>query len=373
MAAAVMGHWLLPYSLARLWLIAITAAFVFVYSPASAAILAVFTLGTYHLAQSERWRGIKILLVGAAIIATLAWYKGQIAVDLASGMLGIAIPLGLSYYALRCIHYIVEQYKGTLPPHDFVDFVGYLFFLPTLIAGPIHRFGDFHRDQRRLRWDDAKFSEGLERILYGYVKITFVANYLISNRMAEAINEVENHDRSFAAYLTMLQQGLNGYLQFSGYSDVAIGCALLLGYRVMENFRWPLVQRNISEFWKAWHISLSSWCREYVYMLVISFTRKPALAILTTMLAIGLWHEASSRYIVWGVYNGIGILVWQQFQAAKQWLPEWSGREAAWFRITTHVLAVVVTFHFVMLGFVLVLQPSVGEALAFYRTIVFGE
>lgn len=372
MLSAVAGQWLLPQNLARLWLIAIAAGFVLVYSPPSAAILVAFTLATFYLAQSERHRGVKILVVGAVIVAVLGWYKVRISADLTSGVLGIAIPLGLSYYALRCIHYLVERYKGALPPHGSIDFVSYLFFLPTLIAGPIHRFGEFQRDQRRLRWDSVKFSEGLERILYGYVKITFLANFLLSNRMADMIAGLEADHRALAAYLTMIRQGLNGYLQFSGYSDVAIGSALLLGYRVMENFRWPLLQKNISEFWKAWHISLSSWCREYVYMLAVSFSRRPALAVLVTMLAIALWHEASYRYLVWGVYNGLGIVVWQQFQRAKRLLPAPPFMQSDRYRVAAHGLAVVVTFHFVMLGFVLVLQPSIAEALVFYRALLPG-
>jgi alginate O-acetyltransferase complex protein AlgI len=140
----------------------------------------------------------------------------------------------------------------------------------------------------------------------------------------------------------------------------------------MENFNWPLLQKNISEFWKAWHISLSSWCREYVYMVAVSFTRRPAIGVLATMLAIGLWHEASHRYLLWGVYNGLGILVWQQFQTMKRWLPELPIRNARWFRIGTHALAVLATFHFVMFGFVLVLQPTVAKALEFYRVMLLG-
>jgi alginate O-acetyltransferase complex protein AlgI len=306
------------------------------------------------------------------IVGLLAWFKARLAADISGNVLGVAIPLGLSYYALRCIHYLVERYKVSLPPHDFVDFVSYLFFLPTLIAGPIHRFADFVRDQRRMRWDSEKFSVGLERILYGYVKITFLANYLVSNRLAHYVADLGDDRVSLAAYLTMLQQGLNGYLQFAGYSDIAIGCGLLLGYRVMENFRWPLLQKNISDFWKAWHISLSSWCREYVYMLVVSFTRRPALAVLATMLVIGLWHEASLRYVVWGAYNGLGIVVWQRFQSAKARLPEWPFLQAQGFRLTAHALAVLVTFHFVMFGFVLVLQPTIAAAIDFYRTMLLG-
>ena len=370
MVSAVTGQWLLPQQLARLWLIALAAAFLAIYSPVSAAILVTFTIATYYLAQSRRYLGAKIVIVGFLIVAVLAWFKATIAADMTSGVLGIAIPLGLSYYALRCIHYLVERYKDRLAPHDIIDYVSYLFFLPTLIAGPIHRFNEFQRDQRRMRWDSERFSEGLERILYGYVKITFLANYLIAIRLAEFIDGLNQEQAALAAYLTMLKQGFNGYLQFAGYSDVAIGCSLLLGYRVIENFCWPLLQRNISEFWKAWHISLSSWCREYVYMLVISFTRRPALAVLATMLAIGLWHEASLRYIVWGAYNGFGIVLWQQFQRVMRWVPEWPFRQTQWYRIAAHGLAVLATFHFVMLGFVLVLQPTITEAIAFYAAML---
>jgi alginate O-acetyltransferase complex protein AlgI len=107
-------------------------------------------------------------------------------------------------------------------------------------------------------------------------------------------------------------------------------------------------------------------------MVVVSFTRRPMIAVLATMLLIGLWHEASYRYVLWGLYNGVGIAVWQQFQWAKRLLPEWPFREAGWYRVATHGVAVLLTFHFVMFGFVLVLQPSVADAIAFYRTMFLG-
>ncbi|MGH7184941.1 MAG: MBOAT family O-acyltransferase, partial [Pseudomonadota bacterium] len=247
MFAAVAGYWLTPSWFGRFWLIGLTIGFLMIVSMESTAILCAFTIGTYFLAQSRGPLGAKLLAAGAGVLGLLIWYKLRVAADLSSGLAGLAIPLGLSYYALRCLHYIVERYKGNLPPHDFADFVNYLFFLPTLIAGPIHRFAEFQRDSRRLRWDTEKFSEGLERILYGYVKITFIANFLVHARLDHYINGLPPESAQLAAYLTMIQKGLNGYLLFSGYSDVAIGFALLLGYRVMENFRWPLLKPNISE------------------------------------------------------------------------------------------------------------------------------
>jgi alginate O-acetyltransferase complex protein AlgI len=370
MFATVAGYWLTPGWFGRLWLIALTIAFLMIVSMESTAILCAFTLGTYFLAQSRGRLGVKLLLAGAGVMGMFIWFKLRVAADISGGLASLAIPLGLSYYALRCIHYIVERYKGNLPPHDFADFVSYLIFLPTLIAGPIHRFAEFQRDSRRMRWDSEKFSEGLERMLYGYVKITFIANFLVYARLGLYIAHLPPEDAQLAAYLTMIQKGLNGYLLFSGYSDVAIGFALLLGYRVMENFRWPLLKPNISEFWKSWHISLSSWCRDYVYMLVVSFSRRPALGVIAAMLAIGLWHEISYRYILWGVYNGLGIIAWQQFQGLKRGLPPIALLEHRWARMALHGLSILLTFHFVMLGFVIVQQPTLADTHVFLRTLL---
>ena len=370
MFAAVTGYWLTPSWFGRFWLIALTIGFLMIVSMESAAILCGFSLGTYFLAQSRGKLGPKLLLAGAGVMGLFIWYKLRVAADLSSGLTSLAIPLGLSYYALRCIHYIIERYKDNLPPHDFVDFVCYLFFLPTLIAGPIHRFAEFQRDSRRLRWDTEKFSEGLERILYGYVKITFVANFLVHSRLGLYIAHLPPESAQLAAYLTMVQKGLNGYLLFSGYSDIAVGFALLLGYRVMENFRWPLLKPNISEFWKSWHISLSSWCRDYVYMLVVSFTRRPAIGVLAAMLAIGLWHEISHRYILWGIYNGLGIIAWQQFQTLKRRLLPIATPDLPWARISLHALSVLLTFHFVMAGFVIVQQPTLADTIVFFQKLL---
>jgi alginate O-acetyltransferase complex protein AlgI len=370
MFAAVAGYWLTPSWFGRFWLIALTIAFLMIVSMESAMILCLFAIGTYFLARSRHRLGAKLLLAGAGVMALFIWYKLRVAADLSSGLASLAVPLGLSYYALRCIHYIVERYKGNLPAHDFVDFVSYLFFLPTLIAGPIHRFAEFQRDSRRLRWDTEKFSEGLERILYGYVKITFIANFLVYQRLGLYIADLPPESAQLAAYLTMIQKGLNGYLLFSGYSDIAVGFALLLGYRVMENFRWPLLKPNIAEFWKSWHISLSSWCRDYVYMLVVSFTRRPALGVIAAMLAIGLWHEISHRYILWGIYNGLGIVAWQQFQGLKQRLPAIAAMNQPWMGKLCYTLSVLLTFHFVMVGFVIVQQPTLADSWAFFQKLL---
>ena len=157
----------------------------------------------------------------------------------------------------------------------------------------------------------------MERILYGYVKITLLGNLLVNGWFAQWIAAIAESHVRFKIYLSVVRNGLDVYFQFSGYSDIAIGFALLLGYRVIENFNWPYLQPNISRFWQSWHISLSRWCRDYVYAVVLSSSRSPALAALSTMLVIGLWHAISLNYFFWGLYHAFGIIAWQRFQKLK--------------------------------------------------------
>jgi len=276
----------------------------------------------------------------------------------------ILIPLGLSYYTLRSVHYLLEAYKGTLRDHRLINVAEYMFFLPTIIAGPIHRFPDFYQDQERRRWNPEMFSEGLERILYGYAKITILANVVVNGWFMQAIYTFPP-EAPVTFYLTMIAKGLNGYLQFAGYSDVAIGFARLLGFRVMENFNSPLIRQNVQAFWSSWHMSLTSWCREYVYVPIFSLTRARWFGILGAMATLGLWHEFSLRYLAWGLYNGSGIVFWHVWRrVAGERLAAWARKN----RFTAGGLAVVsnlITLHFIFIGFTLVQNQSLEGAITF--------
>jgi len=170
-------------------------------------------------------------------------------------------------------------------------------------------------------------------------------------------------------YLGIVQNGLNLYFQFSGHSDIAIGLSLMLGYRVIENFNWPYLQPNISAFWQSWHRSLSLWCRDYIYGVVVAQTRSPALGALATMVVIGLWHEMSFRFLLWGAWHGLGIIIWQQWQAVRagstMTLPPA-------LRIPLHVFSVLLTVNFVWFGFVILTAPSVAEALNLFLRFIKG-
>jgi alginate O-acetyltransferase complex protein AlgI len=355
MAATTLLFWLTPRRWRLIVLIAVTFAFLAIKDPLSCGILLVLTLLTFFLTKGRDLTGRKAMLAIVPVIAVLAFYKVLSAVEGEDLLTGTLIPLGLSYYALRCVHYALERYKGRIEDRPLAELFGYLFFLPTIFVGPIHRYPEFDRDRRRHRWDAALFSEGLERILYGYVKITLLGNFLISQIFANWSGSVAQGDSAAGLYLEMLRIGFNLYFQFSGFSDIAIGFARLLGFRVMENFNWPFLQKNISDFWRCWHISLTSWCREYIYTSVIATTRSPALGALATLIAIGLWHEISLRYLAWGCYHGLGIIVWQQWQRLWSSYPE---IRLPMFRWTRDLLSTLLTIHFVWLGFLLVRQPD---------------
>lgn len=360
-AATTVLAWALP----RRWQVSgiavATGVFFLWHDPVSCAwLLAAAGIG-YLPRRFPRRDGRIAFAVAGVMAAVLIGYQFGRRLD-AGGAEAVVIPLGLSFYALRVIHFALDAWKGTLPAATFGDFLCYLFFLPTAIAGPINRFQDFHRGLRRRRWDARHFSLGCERILYGYAMMIALGNYLVSMKLANLIIGLTAAHPGLAAYLDCVRYGLNLYAQFAGYSHIAVGFAHLLGFTVMENFHYPFLAAHPADFWRRWHISLSNWCRDYVYLPVLSVTRRPLPAILASMLVLGLWHELSWRYCVWGMYHGLGIAAGQ---AIRQHLPlpgGWAGRALA-------ALGWLLTMNFVLLSFALTKEPDLASALAVYRAI----
>jgi alginate O-acetyltransferase complex protein AlgI len=370
MAGTVALYWLLPAAVRAYGLMAVTLAFVAFYDPLSAVLLTVFT-GVLALTARHRERppGAAIATMAVAVLGTVAYFKIQVSGGMQDLVTDVAIPLGLSYYAFRCVHYLIERYRGSLPEHGPTDVVAYLFFLPTIIVGPIHRAGQFFEDHARVRWDASKLSEGMERILYGYAKIAILGNYLTGALLGGYIDTLGSEQLVLAYYLEMVRNGLNLYFQFSGFSDVAIGFALLLGYRVMENFNWPYLARNIADFWQRWHMSLTTWSRDYIYMPAFGYTRNPYLATLASLLFIGLWHEISLRYICWGLYHGLGIVAFRRWQRLERRL-NLPRVEHPVGRGMLTVLKILMTVHYVWLSFILVSQPDLGSAAEVFYTLL---
>mgnify|MGYP006270746369 CR=1 FL=1 len=366
MIAVIAGYWLLPGSLRRGFLVFATAVFLLLSDYRALLLLTAFVLVSWLYATHRR--GYTLLAALLVPLAALLWFKVQVSADLLATVEGVAIPLGLSYTVFRVLHYVIERARDNLPAHGFADYLAYVFFLPTILIGPINRFPQFLEDRRHGRWRADQLSAGIERLLIGYFKVTVIGNLVLARLLEPWLERAGAYSPALGYYLEAVVGSINLYVQFSGFSDVAIGFALMLGHRIMENFRFPFLQSNVADFWRCWHISLTSWSREYIFMTALSITRRPYLATLVSLLFIGIWHEVSSRYVVWGLYHGFGIIAYMQWLNIKRGL----GLPRAGDRLqpVARTLAVVLTANYFFFGFLLTSQPTLVESLAVMRLVL---
>jgi alginate O-acetyltransferase complex protein AlgI len=228
----------------------------------------------------------------------------------------IFLPIGISFYTFQTLSYIIDIYRGEIEPtHNFWDYAFYMTFFPHLVAGPIVR-AKFFLPQllKPVALDKSEINEGLLLIIKGLIKKAIIADYIsqycdIVFGNPSGYGGVEN---LFAVYGYTLQI----YCDFSGYSDIAIGIAKLLGYQLGDNFKRPYQSKNITEFWRKWHISLSFWLRDYVYIPMGGNRKgvaKQYLFLMLTMLIGGLWHGASWKFVFWGGMHGVGLAMHKYF------------------------------------------------------------
>ncbi len=223
----------------------------------------------------------------------------------------IHLPIGISFFAFQGMSYVIDVHRGTVPPQRSLLKLGmYKAFFPQLIAGPIVRYVDIKSqvDRRVVTLDD--FGVGVRRFVIGLAKKMIIANALA--RPADEILALPQSQHDFVlAWTAMLAYGLQIYFDFSGYSDMAIGLGRMFGFRFLENFDYPYAATSVGEFWRRWHISLSSWFRDYLYIPLGGNRVAPwrrSLNLLTVFLLCGLWHGASWSFAVWGLWHG-GLLM----------------------------------------------------------------
>lgn len=299
----VILSWSLPKRYVLLSQIIITGIFICYKSPISFCILTTISLGNYYLLHKANLRrSVKIAISLVLLILAIASVKVLFTIHN-----HWIIPLGMSYYIFRNIHYSIESYNGRIQNENLLFYLAYNFFLPVLIIGPINRYPEFIRDWQRRRFNSEYFSLGLQRILFGVSKILIVGNYLLTTKAATFIGNLDENNLWLKTYLETVALVLNAYFQFAGYSDIAIGLSLFLGYRIMDNFNYPFLASNMQEFWSKYHMSLSAFCRDYIYTPIASFYRMPVLGIFATMIIIGLWHEVTLPFLIWGLLQAAGI------------------------------------------------------------------
>jgi alginate O-acetyltransferase complex protein AlgI len=292
-------------------------AFMAVNAPWSAGVLAGLSLLTaWSVRRMHAGRGQLPLMLVLFSSSAVLLIHGLQAPSWRDGGISTLRLLGAAYFACRQIHVAFDAYAGRLHGVTLADQLRYQFFLPTLLVGPIHRIQPFRRACMRRRADAQDLYSGLERALFGAAKVAIVGNLLLEGVIASWC-------RSYApsGYAGALLLGLVGWLDlyatFSGYSDIAIGFARAMGIPIEENFQRPWAAGNIIDFWRRWHITLSLWCRDYVYYPLAAATRHHAISLLAAMLVMGLWHSVSAYYLVWGSYHALGIVLCRLLQRAE--------------------------------------------------------
>lgn len=274
-----------------------------------------------------------------------------------------ALPLGISFFTFHAISYLVDLYKHKITQHSGWDFLTYYFMFPHLVAGPIVRFADVEPDihaREPLGFDRSLFNWGVFRFLVGLNKKVLIANSVAPIAdIAFSLNV--NGDISMGtAWLGMLAYTIQIYFDFSGYSDMAIGLAAMAGIRFHENFNAPYVSLNIREFWRRWHISLSSWLRDYVYI-PLGGSRCSSVKIYRNLLIVfllcGIWHGAQSTFVLWGCFHGALIICERMF---------WGKLLERSPKIIQHLYCLLA----VMLGWVLFRADSLPQALGYWNSLL---
>lgn len=320
----------------------------------------------------QRWLLVLSLAVDLGLLGYFKYtnFLGSLLAPLWGGTfrpLDIFLPIGISFFTFQSLSYTIDVYRGELKPLTrLLDYAFYVSFFPPLVAGPIVRARDFiPQIKKRLTLTDAMFGEGVFLIVAGLFKKAVISDY-ISVNFVERIFEQPSLYSGVENLLAVYGYALQIYCDFSGYSDMAIGLALLLGFKVPQNFNSPYKSQSVTEFWRRWHISLSSWLRDYIYISCGGNRHgkfRQSVNLMITMLLGGLWHGASLNFIVWGGLHGL-FLIGNKLADAVLRRPK---------RYTAHglhrVLRIAVTFHVVCLCWVLFRCPDFPTAVAMVARI----
>jgi len=385
---SVIVFWTLPLR-ARFWFLALVSiAYLATMSPrdvkihsyAHAAILVALALLGYAFAGRtsvrSNWpawlrRTVFWMLVAfplgyllfAKYVVPSSWFHGTL-------IRAYAVPLGISYICFKLIHMIVESARDPSKTSRLDTYLSNLFLFPTDAAGPIERYDHFLKNTSpRVASDD--ILQGFTRIIYGLIKRFVIVEALFADAWRFVTHGALPERLALLSPLVMWKLSLYAflylYLDFSAYSDIAIGCCRLFGIRIMENFDWPILAPNIAVFWRRWHMTLTGWCTSYVYMPLVGLTRKLGLATFVTFIVIGLWHgtaKSTLPWVLWGIYHGVGMLFYQYWARLKRfykwaWCEHW-----LWYGA-----GVAITLLFVSLGtFIALAEPtSFGQAGSILR------
>lgn len=325
---------------------------------------------------AKRWLGVS-LITNLGLLGIFKYYDffvdsfGQLLTSLGleahPATLNIILPVGISFYTFQTLSYSIDIYRGQLKPTgDFLAFAAFVSFFPQLVAGPIERAGKLLPQFFQARqFDFSKGRDGLRQILWGMFK-----KVVIADSCAPFVNEIFGAHASFSWPVLILGAVLFAfqiYGDFSGYSDIAIGTARLFGFDLMRNFAYPYFSRDVAEFWRRWHISLSTWFRDYVYIPLGGSQGNLNSNIRNVVLVFsisGLWHGANWTFLFWGAFNGLlflPLLVLGQNRKNLDFAPSLNAGD---------LLKILLTFTWITLGWIFFRAANISEAFGYIFEIV---
>lgn len=312
---------------------------------------------------SKRWCSLGVI----ANLSVLGYFKyvnfGVDTVNLAMTSLGfdpwlmtsVILPIGISFYIFQAISYLIDVLRKDTPANrNFIDFSAFIALFPQLIAGPVLRYKDVAGQFTHREHSLDKFAQGVQRFMIGFIK-----KIVIADTLAPLVNAgfALEDPSTLDAILAVLAYSAQLYFDFSGYADMAIGLGLMIGFRFVENFNQPYASQSITEFWRRWHISLSSWLRDYLYIpLGGNRNGHNYRNLILTMVLGGFWHGANWTFIVWGIWHGFIL-------AIEKWVgADTSGKGFS-------LLKWVFTLVLVMLGWVVFRAESLSSAITLYQAL----
>jgi D-alanyl-lipoteichoic acid acyltransferase DltB (MBOAT superfamily) len=332
-----------------------------------------FNTGLTDKRTQKRWLTLGVVTVLGVLgvfkyfnffAESFADFAGLIGLPVGQITLSLVLPVGISFFTFQAISYMVDAYRGDIPAkRSFLDIAFYIAFFPQLVAGPIVRASDFiPQMETARRWADVGVRAALILFLIGFIK-----KACISDNIAPYVDMVFANPESFTAPAMIggvLLYAVQIYCDFSGYSDMAIALAALLGYKFPQNFASPYLSPDIQDFWRRWHISLSSWLRDYLYIPLggnRNGNMRRNINLMTTMLLGGLWHGASFNFVIWGGLHGGALIV------ERQWNKHVASRLPG-IGFLGALMGTVVTFYWVNLAWIFFRAGTLEQSLDMAKT-----
>ncbi|MCR5619220.1 MAG: MBOAT family protein [Lachnospiraceae bacterium] len=383
-------YFVIPHRFRYIWLLIASYYFYMNWDARYALLLAGCTLVTFAcgilLGRTEKKKLRKVFLVLSLLIIFgilflykyLGFFITNINLAFSALHLGfkvseysLVLPVGISFYVFQAAGYIIDVYRGDLKPEkNFFKYAAFVSFFPQLVAGPIERAGNLlHQFDEKHSFDAVRVKNGLLLMLWG-----FFLKVVIADRIAVFVDAVYGSFDIYGGWYLVIASMLFGvqiYCDFAGYSTIAVGAASVMGFTLTENFRQPYLAANVKEFWRRWHISLTGWFRDYVYI-PLGGNRKGKIISCFNMFFVfllsGLWHGAMWNYVVWGGINGIYLVISDLLKPVREKLVKvFSWKKDA---LSNRILGIIITFILVDFSWIFFRAQGTDKALEIFRQII---